>query len=299
YSQSQMNAVTNFNWYFAEASVGSLMLEGVTNLHLANPSFYQIQSVSSTSTPPARTLPGIIYGDDRGHSYSNDYQGDWQYEVAYFESAVSNGWTHPRVNLAMNILSFVDIWYNNSSNGVTALLDGYLDSMIKLEAAFPQTVFVYVTMPITTTNYDFDKDTEPEDEYWRCVFNNALRAWCYANKRVLFDVADMEAHDTNGTLCTFTYQGLLCEQLWSGDNQGGDGCCGEVGDGAHPTNFGAEELIAKGLYALAAALPQKQPPQPTTTTLSSSANPSPLGQAVVLTAALGGTNGPQTGGMQF
>jgi hypothetical protein len=299
YSQSLMNAVTNFNWYFAYASVGELMSEGLTNLHLANPSFYQLQSLSCGGSPPSTTVPGVIYGDDRGHSASNNYDGDWQYEVANFQAAVSNGWASPRVNLAMNILSFVDIWYNNSSNGVAALFNGYVSSMTNLEAAFPQTLFVYMTMPITTTNYDFELDTEPEDEYWRCVFNNELRAWCAANNRVLFDIADMEAHDTNGDLCTFTYNGLLCEQLWSGDNQGGDACCGEVGDGAHPSNFAAEELIAKGFYALAAALVGEGGRLTTSISLSTSANPSPSDRAVLLTAAVTGANGTPTGGVQF
>jgi hypothetical protein len=275
YSQPLMNAVTNYNWYFASASVGSLMCEGLTNLHLADSSFYQLQSLSSGGSPPATTVPGIIYVDDRGHSTTNDYYGDWQYEVGYFQTALSNGWTYPRVNLAINILSFIDIWYNNSSSGVTAELDGYVSSTTNLEAAFPQTVFVYMTMPITTTNYSYEVDTEPEDEYWRCVFNNQLRAWCTANNRVLFDIADIEAHDTNGNLCTFEYNGLLCEQLWSGDNQGGDACCGEVGDGAHPSNFAAEELIAKGFYALAAAIveqSERRPPPPVTIQFRSLSN---------------------------
>lgn len=300
FSQSLMNAVTNYNCYFAMASVGTLMTEGLTNLHLANPSFYQLQGRSFAETPPpSNTLPGIIYGDDRGHSTTNNYVGDWQYEVGYFQTAINNGWTYPRVNLAMNILSFIDIWYNNSTNGVAQLLNGYIGSMTNLEAAFPKTVFVYVTMPITTTNYGFEVDVEPADEYWRCLFNNSLRAWCSANNRVLFDVADIEARDTNGNLCSFTYNGLLCEQLWIGDNQGGDACCSEIGDGAHPTNFGAEELIAKGFYALAAALLGQTQGQPSEIVLSSSANPSPSDRSVVFTAQISGTNVVPTGTVQF
>jgi hypothetical protein len=299
YSPSLMNQVTGFNWYFAHASVGELMLEGVTNLYLSNPSFYQLQSSPCNSNPPATTTAGVIYGDDRGHSSGNNYSGDWQYEVACFQTAVSNGWHYPLVNIAMNILSFVDIWYNNSSNGVNQLLAGYIGSMTNLEAAFPQTVFVYVTMPITTTNYYFEVDTEPADEYWRCVFNNGLRAWCQANNRVLFDLADVEAHDTNGNLQTFSYDGLLCEQLWSGDNQGGDACCGEIGDGAHPSNFGAEELIAKGFYALAAALSQTGQRPSLTTTLASSADPSLCGQTTMFSATVTASDGTPTGTVQF
>src|ERR1700720_3186031 len=165
YSQSTMDQVTTLNWYFAHASVGELMLEGLTNLNLSNAAFYQLQASPCNSNPPATTLDGVIYDDDRGHSSGTNYYGDWQYEVACFQTAVSNGWHYPLVNIAMNVLSFIDIWYNNSSNGVSALLGGYIGSMTNLEAAFPQTVFVYMTMPITTTNYSFEVDTEPTDEY--------------------------------------------------------------------------------------------------------------------------------------
>ena len=78
YSVSLMNQIGQAKWYFAQASVGDLMLEGLTNLYLANPSFYQPLSLSSTSNPPPSTIPGIIYGDDRGHSTLPDYQNDWQ-----------------------------------------------------------------------------------------------------------------------------------------------------------------------------------------------------------------------------
>ena len=254
YSQSLVNQAAQSKWFFTHASVGSLMLEGITNLHQSSPAFYQLQATAVTNTPPAATTNGFIYDDSRGHITTSNFFGDWQYSVATFETAVSNGWHYPVVNQAMNILSFVNIWYNNSSNGVAALLDGYVGSMTNLEAAFPQTVFVYVTMPITTTNYGFEIDVEPADDYWRGVFNDRLRAWCRANNRVLFDVADIEAHDTNGTHCTFSYQGQNVEQLWSGNNIGGDACCSEIGDGAHPTSFGVEAMLARGFYALAAGL---------------------------------------------
>ncbi|SPE50826.1 hypothetical protein SBV1_1220023 [Verrucomicrobia bacterium] len=274
YSQSLMNEVGQAKWYFAHASVGECIMEGLTNLNRANPGFYQWLGANASSVPPGSTAPGVIYQDDRGNLAGNgNYSGDWQWKVAYYQTAVSNGWHYPAVNLALSKFCFLDIWYATSSSAVTTLLDSYLSSMVGLEAAYPQTVFVYSTMPVTDLNYSYENiDTEPTCDYWRNVYNNSLRAWCVANDRVLFDIADIEAHDNSGNLVTFTYDGLLCEELFSGDNQGGDQCCGEVGDGAHPTNFGAEELLAQGLYAVAAATTNRW----STGSTNPAAGPSPV-----------------------
>ena len=255
YSASLMNQIGHAKWYFAHASVGECIMEGVGLLNVSNPGVYQLHGVSADNVPPGSTTAGVIYDDDRGNLAGNgNYSGDWQWKVAYYQTAVSNGWCYPTVSLALSKFCFIDIWYATSSSAVTTLLNTYLTSMLSLETAYPQTVFVYATMPITTLSYSYGSlDTEPLCDYWRNVYNNSLRTWCIANNRVLYDIADIEAHDTNGNLVTFTYDGLTCEELYSGDNEGGDQGGGEVGDGAHPTNFGAEELLAQGLYAVTAA----------------------------------------------
>ena len=50
YSQSLMNQIGQLKWYFAHASVGECIMAGVTNLHLSNPSFYQLQGNVATNT---------------------------------------------------------------------------------------------------------------------------------------------------------------------------------------------------------------------------------------------------------
>jgi hypothetical protein len=116
-----------------------------------------------------------------------------------------------------------------------ANLDYYLGSMTNLEAAFPETVFVYMTMPLTTS--------ADGDNYLRNVFNDGLRDWVRANSRVLYDIADIEAHGTNGALCLFTNNHRACQLLYSGYSS----------DGGH-LNTAGRQLVAKGFYALASAL---------------------------------------------
>jgi hypothetical protein len=251
-SQSMMTQIGQLKWYFAHASVGECMMEGVTNLHFSNPTFYPLQGNVASNSTPAATQAGVIYENDRGNP---NYYGDYQVKLDLFQRAVSNGWHYPAVNIALTKLCYIDIWYANASNTVATLLDSYVRTLTSLETAYPDTMFVYATMPLTTTNYRYSSlDAGAPTLYWRSVFNDSLRAWCTANSRVLLDIADIEAHDTIGNPDTFTYDGRACQQLWWGNNVGACGqYCNESGDGGHPNNLEAEKLMAKGLYALAAA----------------------------------------------
>jgi hypothetical protein len=224
YSQSLMNQIGQLRWYFAHASVGIYIMDGIADLHAMNPTFYQIQSAAEDGTPPSTTTNGIIYEYMRGNP-------GWQAKVDTFATYVGNGWRSPKVNLAVNKFCWID---------PDANLSYYLNSMTNLEAASPATVFVYTTVPLTTIAYN-----DPADSYLRNVFNDGLRAWVRANSRVLYDIADIEAHDTNGVLCTFTYNNRVCQCLYPGYNASGDG--------GHPDSPYAYRLLASGLYALAAA----------------------------------------------
>jgi hypothetical protein len=219
YSQSLMTEIGQLKWYFAHASVGGNMMDGVADLHGMNTNFYQFHGVSEDDNPPATTGTGVIYEYARGNP-------GWQAKVDSFQTCVSNGWRFPKINLALNKFCWID---------QTADLVYYLRSMTNLEAAFPQTAFVYATMPLDTS--------EGSDNYLRNVYNDGLRGWCRTNNRILFDIADVEAHDTSGTLCTFTYNGRTCQKLFAGYTD----------DGGH-LNLLGRPLVARGYYAVAAAL---------------------------------------------
>jgi len=44
------------------------------------------------------------------------------------------------------------------------------------------------------------------DNFLRNAFNDRVREWTRQNGRVLFDIADIEAHDSAGKVCTFQYR---------------------------------------------------------------------------------------------
>jgi len=231
YPKAIADKIGQLKWYFAHASVGANMMDGVTDLHVMDKALYPFQAISGDKLPPTSTQAGVIYEHNRGNP-------GWKAEFDGFESCVSNGWHFPTVNIAMNKLCYID---------QHASFKYYLHSMTNLEAAFPQTVFVYTTMPLMT-NAD-------SDNFLRNAFNERVREWTRQNGRVLFDIADIEAHASDGKVCTFQYRNKTYQKL----------CDSYTKDGGH-LNEPGRQLVAKGFYALAAAVLEKHRTPPLSAT---------------------------------
>jgi len=237
YPRAQMDKIGHLKWYFAHASVGANMLEGISELHQSDPGIYQFQAVTTSGTPPGATQPGAIYDHQRGNP-------GWKAKFDQFQAAVTNGWCSPAVDIVLNKLCYID---------QTASLTYYLNSMSSLEKAYPQTVFVYATMPLTTF--------EDADNQLRNLFNNRLRDWCRTKGGVLFDIADIEAHDANGAPCTFNFKGRVCQKL----------CGGYTEDGGHLNSQG-RQMVARGFYALGEAVLERTS-QPLTSAVTAGSTP--------------------------
>jgi hypothetical protein len=219
YPQSLMAKIGQFKWFFAHASVGDNMMSGITDLYDSNTNFYRLRRLSDDATPPSTTHVGMIYDYGRGNP-------GWQPKFDGFTTFASNGWRSPKVNILLNKLCYID---------QTADLNYYINSMTDLEGRYPDTLIVYATIPLTTSS--------DNDNYLRNIYNDALRGWVCTNNRVLFDIADIEAHDTNGTEYTFTNNSKTCQRLYDGNSS----------DGGHLNAIGCRQ-VAQGFYALAAAL---------------------------------------------
>lgn len=226
--QATMDAIGLQKWFFAHASVGSNMLSGLSDLHSANPTRYklQISSVGYNSgemraaNPPSPTVAGRVYECPRGNPGWND-------KFTIFVNSVNvSGWHETAVNAAMDKLCYID----QNANAVV-----YTNTMAALEAAYPTTAFIYTTMPLMTG--------EDGDNILRNQYNAAVRAYCSAHGGLLFDIADMEAHDPAGNPITFTSGGQTYQKLYSG----------YTSDGGH-LNTPGRQRIAQGWYAVAAIL---------------------------------------------
>lgn len=229
--QSAMDLVGQQRWFFSHASVGVNMRNGMADLNASDPQRYQfsISNVSYDSgqqrayNPPASTEPGKIYECNRSNP-------GWQTKLTIFQNSVNvSGWHDGKVDAVMDKFCYID----QNANSAT-----YLSTMSTLEAAYPGTRFVYITMPLTTATNS--------DAVLRNQYNEAVRSYCVANNKILFDLADIEAHDPDGNEQTFESGGVTYQKLYSGYTTDG----GHLNDAA---NLGRRQA-ALGWYATAALI---------------------------------------------
>jgi hypothetical protein len=221
YSQGAMDKIGDLNYFFAHASVGGNMVAGLDALHANNANFYQLQTASASSTPPATVLDGWVYESNRGNP-------GWQQKLNEFDQALVNGWAG-KVDLAMDKFCYID---------QDAIAKDYLPFMAqmegKLKLAGSGTRPVYATMPLTTGS--------GSDNILRNNFNTAVRSFVAGSSdRLLFDIADIEAWHTTGVQHTFVSGGKTYQQLYSGFTS----------DGGHPNGVGSQRVL--GFYAVANA----------------------------------------------
>jgi hypothetical protein len=217
--QGVMDFVGQQRWYFTHASVGWNMLNGMNSLHTSDPSRYKLVYATGLATPPSTTVAGTIYQNDRGNP-------GWLAKTNYFVDTVNGGWKSPKVQFAMDKYCYID---------PDADVATYLSKMSSLEATNPATKIVYCTIPLTTsTDPHYGGNVERND------FNDAVRAHCASNDKLLLDIADIESHSPAGVESNFTYNGKTYQILYSGYTT----------DGGHPATDDGQRQIAKGWYAM-------------------------------------------------
>src|SRR6184192_1164753 len=87
--------MARLRWYFAHASVGANMMDGIADLHGMDKNLYPMQGIPADKTPPASTQPCSVYEHNRGNP-------GWKAKFDNFEACVRNGWNSPRIDIAMN-----------------------------------------------------------------------------------------------------------------------------------------------------------------------------------------------------
>jgi hypothetical protein len=149
----------NCRIFYGHTSHGSQVVTGIDMLEAENPGY----------ASPAMAE----YGDDLGHN------GDISW-VAPTRSYLDG---HPDCNVVMWS------WCGGASDNTETGINIYLDSMSVLEADYPSVDFVYMTGHLDGTG--------PTENLYRS--NNQIRDFCLANGKILFDFADIESYDPDGT----------------------------------------------------------------------------------------------------
>jgi hypothetical protein len=130
---------------------------------------------------------------------------------------------------------YVDGW--NQSDNVDQQY--YINAMLSLESQYPGKTFIWATSALWN-----EPGSACGSLFNSCAgisaFNEQVRAYAKAHNKPLFDIADIESHDQNGTPCTVQgYEGMCSVWYDSG--------------GGHP-NIAGSIRLAKGFWWLMARL---------------------------------------------
>jgi len=231
FSQSTMDAVGQQRWLFTHASVGLDMINGMNDLHNADATRYKLtteeigytgsQETQRADDAPATTTAGTIYECPRGNP-------GWANKLHCFSNSVTiSGWNkeNDKVDFAMDKFCYID---------PTADTNVYIETMNNLAAVYSMTKIVWMTIPIKTSDGGSEQDARNE-------FNKFIRKYCAENDINLLDIADIEAHDTNGVEQFYVSGSITNQKMWASYST----------DGGHLNTLGRQR-VAKGWYALAA-----------------------------------------------
>ncbi|MCK5126924.1 MAG: hypothetical protein KAR42_11770 [candidate division Zixibacteria bacterium] len=149
----------NYNIYYGHTSHGGQIVTGLNMLYNED-STLNLPTIHETS-------------DDLGH------HGDtsWVPPTRIWLTA------HPEYNVVMWS------WCGGASDNSEAGINTYLNAMNNLEIAYPNVLFIYMTGHLDGTG--------PSGNLYQR--NNQIREYCSTNYKVLFDFADIESYDPDGT----------------------------------------------------------------------------------------------------
>jgi len=140
------------------------------------------------------TLPTDIFewndGGSSGMLDLHDYAMDG--DVGYYPDWVDNTRTYLDANSDVNVIIWSWCGQVGDKYAAGTLESEYLTPMAQLEADYPNVTFVYMTGHVDIWN---DADNK--------AANQMIRDYCSANDKVLYDFADIERYDPDGTYFEF------------------------------------------------------------------------------------------------
>ena len=108
---------------------------------------------------------------------------------------------HPNINV------IIWSWCGEVSSASESDIDGYLSLMSGLEADYPNVKFVYMTGHLDGSGLDGNLH----------VRNNQIRAYCTANKKILYDFEDIESYNPDAVYFADKHANDNCDYDGNGD----------------------------------------------------------------------------------
>ncbi|MBN2379792.1 T9SS type A sorting domain-containing protein [candidate division WOR-3 bacterium] len=181
---SCLDSIKALDILFMHRFIGDGIMEGFTDLAVENAARYSIDT---------------IYTPNIGWFYENSGIGHFSYgfdflpesKCSKFNEKIRDQGFGGSVDIAFFMFSVEDFicqdwWGEIPADSIWHTF--YKPTMQALEADYPEVTFVWWTAPLN--------DRWGNDE--KGVFNTLARNYCANNGRVLFDLADIESHDTLG-----------------------------------------------------------------------------------------------------
>jgi hypothetical protein len=227
--RTDLERVARERIYFGHQSVGANLLQGVAELAAqAGVSVRIVRADRASDAPPASF----------GHTFVAE-NGRPLEKLESFRTALGAA----PVDIALLKFCYVDI---GPDTDVQALFARYRDTIAELRQSHPHTVFIHVTLPLTTVQTGWKAIAKrllgrapygTVENVRREEYNRLLRE-SYAGREPLFDLARIESTAPDGTPVRVRWDGVLAPAL----------SAAYTDDGAHLNPEGrrraARELIA-------------------------------------------------------
>lgn len=182
-------------------------LQAKTSLHIA----YGHTSHGSQITSGMSGLVGFANGGGKGLSLPDNIFA-WNHggtggaldlhdcamgdDVGYYPQWVNNtkSYLDDPQNADVNVIMWSWCGQVNGKYVNNSLFNEYIIPMSQLETSYPDVTFVYMTGHV-----------DHWDDANNKAANQIIRKYCIANNKVLYDFADIESHDPNGTYYPFPH----------------------------------------------------------------------------------------------
>ena len=223
--------------FFGHQSVGRNILEGI---RLMDPDSSEIAVIRSSDRQDIPEHPNVVHILHNVIGRNTDPMS----KISDFQAFMTEDFGG-RVDYAIMKFCYVDVYGKNT---VEEIYSQYMSTMLELERTFPETTFLYTTMPLTTP-YSGWKDRIKkvlgrevsgfQGNMERAQFNERLRNNPDVSGR-LFDIAKAEAVSPDGDRVTVRLQNTEYEALVPGYST----------DGGHLNDAGKIHLAVKFIKTL-------------------------------------------------
>ncbi len=180
---------------YGHTSHGSQPIDGMEVVMALHPGQYDFNQNGTVT-------PGVLSIADRTPNFDLGWgSGNWDDRTRYYLD--DDG-------ADRNVV--VWSWCGQVSDADAAYIDLYLSKMETLEAEYPHVTFVYMTGHLDGTGESGTLN----------VRNDQIRAYCLAHDKILFDFADIESYDPDGSY--FLDRGATDECDYDGGNWAVEWC---------------------------------------------------------------------------